>query len=261
MTQSRPPVVGITTKRLTAAQISYFSEPFHNLGFDGVLSDYSQSVGDAGGVPLLIPSAAPVDAVLELVHGLVLSGGEDVTPSLYGSERGPNATENDLARDQFELDLIVKAIDKGIPILAICRGIQILNVACGGTLVPDLPEVDGFCHATASVEPHVRRHQVVIDPGSNLGRVLSADADSEGSLTVNSYHHQAIDSPGENLRIVARAFDGTVEGVERTEPPIIGVQWHPELYPGTDPVFTWLVTQATQYATTRERELIREDQP
>jgi len=253
VTNDSAPVIAITTGRFSASVLPDYPETLHSLSLDCVVSDYSRAVIGAGGTPVLIPRDAPPESLLRRVDGLLLSGGEDVTPSLYDAESGPHATTQDPCRDAYELSIISHALRLEIPILAICRGIQILNVARGGTLVAHLSEVDGFSHARAAVAPHVRRHGVVIAPDSELWRTLMTDDDSTGELAVNSFHHQAIAQPGRSLRVVAWADDGTIEGVEDSDAAIIGVQWHPEMHEGIDPVFSWLVNMAKNHFANSQR--------
>lgn len=247
MTHNPAPVIAITTTRLSASALPHYPEALQGLSLDYAASDYSRAVIGAGGTPVLIPRDTPPESLLRRIDGLVLSGGEDVTPSLYGAESGPYATTHDPCRDAYELSIISHALRLKIPILAICRGIQILNVARGGTLVAHLSEVDGFAHYKADLAPHVRRHGVVIAPESGLFRTVITGGGGDGTLAVNSFHHQAIDQPGHSLRVVAWADDGTIEGVEDLDAAIIGVQWHPELHEGLDPLFSWLVDTAKNH--------------
>ena len=186
---------------------------------------YVIALDRAGLVPLALPTMlAPERAVLALesVRGLVLSGGEDVEPARYGATPHPKLEDRDPARDAAELALIAAARERRLPILAICRGIQILNVALGGTLYQDLgSERPGpITHANDS------RHSVRVEPGSLLERTLGARA-----MTVNSRHHQAIRDLAPGLRAVAWAEDGLIEAAEPADaaaPWTLAVQWHPE---------------------------------
>lgn len=254
MTPYPSPLIGITTRRLSAAALPYYPVTMHGLTLDYVVSDYARSVAGAGGTPVLIPREAPVEPLLQRLDGLVLTGGEDVTPALYGAVAGPHATVHDRQRDEYELAIISLALARQIPILAICRGIQILNVALGGTLVPHLAEVDGFTHAMTDLAPSVRRHGVILEPDSALARVMCLDDGAPARLSVNSFHHQAIQEAAPSLRVVAWADDGTIEGVEVPDGVVIGVQWHPELHDGVDPVFAWLCRTALNHSARIKRE-------
>ena len=154
--------------------------------------------------------------------GLVLLGGSDVNPALYGEEHHPETEASDDQRDEIELRLIDEAVKRERPILAICRGLQILNVYYGGTLVQHLPTADR--HVVRTADRGLPAHAVSIDGDSLLGRIAGV-----AEWQVNSRHHQAAALPGEGLRITARATDGPIEALERPDRRfILGVQWHPE---------------------------------
>jgi putative glutamine amidotransferase len=186
---------------------------------------YVRALESAGLVPLAVPTTlAPerAGAALASVRGLVLTGGEDVAPDRYGATPHPRLGEIDPARDAAELALIAAARVRGLPILAICRGIQILNVALGGTLFQDLEtERPGSVPHAGSAS-----HAVRVQEGSRLERTLGTRA-----ATVNSRHHQAIRDLAPGLRAVAWAEDGVIEAAEPADagaPWIVAVQWHPE---------------------------------
>ena len=204
---------------------------------------YVDAVVRAGGLPLILPVLDPADAeqVLQTIDGLLLTGGGDVEPLYYGAAAVPEVHGIDAGRDAFELALVPAAAAAGIPVLGICRGAQVINVAMGGTLVQHLPDVSDQAHCVRdrSGEPV---HGVGIEPGTRLAGIVGADP-----LPVNSLHHQAVDTLGSGLRAVAWAQDGTVEAIESVWPRMIGVQWHPELLPGHaghDGLFRWLVAEA-----------------
>ncbi len=160
------------------------------------------------------------------VDGLVMTGGGDVDPQLYDREDGIHiAQEVDEARDRFELELIDRALYRGIPLLGICRGAQLINVSRGGSLLLDV-EANGYS-SHRKLASGDRRHAVHVDPTSRLHEIVGA---MEGE--VNSSHHQAIDTPGEGLRVVARSAEGVVEALEWERPAqrpfLLLVQWHPE---------------------------------
>jgi putative glutamine amidotransferase len=190
---------------------------------------YVRAVESVGLVPIVVPPLGSVGAawrVLDSVAGLVLSGGEDVDPSRYGATPHPELGAINCARDETELALLARAREIGLPTLAICRGIQVVNVALGGTLVQDLPSQrqDVAAHEVDD-ERDARVHGVRVDPASRLASILGVQ-----SLGVNSIHHQAVDRLGEAMRVNARADDGTIEGIESDDPSwwMVGVQWHPE---------------------------------
>lgn len=187
---------------------------------------YVGALERAGLVPLALPTLLAPDravAALNAVHGLVLTGGEDVEPARYGAAPHPKLQDTDPARDAAELALIAAARARRLPILAICRGIQILNVALGGTLYQDLESERPGPVAHGSDE---RRHVVRIQPGSLLARTLGTP-----SATVNSRHHQAIRDLAPPLRATAWAEDGVIEAAEPVDSSAawtLAVQWHPE---------------------------------
>jgi putative glutamine amidotransferase len=189
---------------------------------------YVDAVRDAGLVPLVLPpvSEAELAGVLEAVHGIVLTGGEDVDPATFGAARHPRTQEPHTERDQCELALARIAREMRIPTLAICRGMQVVNVAFGGTLIQDIPSErpSEIAHDRSS-DRRMRVHDVRVDPESKLARALGGS-----DISVNSSHHQAVDRLATELRVNARAPDGIVEGAEWADDDwwMLAVQWHPE---------------------------------
>ena len=212
---------------------------------------YADAVLRAGGVPFLLPQLEPehVETVLDCLDGVLLSGGGDVDPARYGAERAPEVDQVDDGRDRWELALAATTLRRGLPVLAICRGAQVLNVARGGTLVQHLPHLTDIAHRVEDrcSEPV---HRVSVEPDSLLATVLGST-----SVGVNSLHHQAVDVVGSELRAVAWAEDGTVEAVEGTgRHRILAVQWHPELLIDDSAhvaLFDWLVDEAVRGVTVR----------
>jgi len=188
---------------------------------------YVQQVIDAGGAPILLPpEASTVRDVLSKVDGLLLTGGPDVDPARYGQERGPSTQRPRESRDEAELEALAVARELGMPVLAICRGLQLLNVARGGTLHQHLPE-----HAP-KVAGTYDTNKIRITPGTRLAAALGEEA------TVLCAHHQAIDRVGDGLEVVAWSPDGVVEGVEdRSGPFLVGIQPHPEELAESLPLF------------------------
>lgn len=190
---------------------------------------YVRAVESAGLTPIIVPPFANPDLaaqILDSVSGLVLTGGEDIDPSLYGATPHPELGPVNSSRDLTELALIAAARERRVPTLAICRGIQVVNVGLGGTLVQDLPsQHDGADEHELDDERHARVHSVRVDPTSHLANIVGTQ-----SFDVNSIHHQAVDRLGDAVRVSARAEDGVIEGVESDDPDwwMVGVQWHPE---------------------------------
>ena len=195
----------------------------------GLNAPYVRSVLSAGGVPIVLsPLMGPSYAAraLDGVEGLVLTGGEDMDPAWYRAEPDPKANPPSRERDLFELALFAGARQRGLPILGICRGIQVVNVALGGTLWQDLPserpgDVEHYPEAARSE----RTHLVRLQPGS-----LTATALGGAEIRVNSFHHQAIRDLAPKLVATAWTDDGLIEAVESEpgEPWLLAVQWHPE---------------------------------
>ena len=218
------PLIGLTTY---GRQIQF---GYHQFDFNGLTVPYIHAIRSAGGIPLLIPHGALDSELQSLVgrlDGLILPGGEDVDPQEYGDLEIPECGRIDRDRDLLELRLARHAIEEGLPLLAICRGHQVLNVALGGTLWQDLDAQvpDSQPHACHDLEDqNILAHEVKLGAGSRLHSILGAEA-----IGTNSSHHQAIRGLALGLVITARAPDGVVEAVEFPEHPFaIGLQWHPE---------------------------------
>lgn len=203
---------------------------------------YVESVRRAGARPLLVPPGEPSPgAILDLVDALLLPGGGDLDPALYGQAPHTTLYGIDPERDRLEVDLARAAIERRFPTLAVCRGLQVLNVALGGSLVQHLPDRIGEAVLHRADGGVSVRHPVRLDPASRLASICGAS-----ELDVASLHHQGADLLGERLRPVAWAPDGTVEAVELEDhPEIVAVQWHPELTSAADPtqqrLFDWLI--------------------
>lgn len=189
---------------------------------------YSDSVKHAGGIPILIipGDTTDIESVLDLVDGVMLTGGGDVAPERYGAERHESVLGVSDERDEYEMALVRAAHARKVPTMAICRGLQVVNVALGGTLVQDLPSHTGAhghdITGEGAYEPH---SEALVDPGCRIASIIG-----EGLHEINSIHHQAVENLGDGLRVVASAPDGTVEAVEHDDTawPLIAVQWHPE---------------------------------
>jgi putative glutamine amidotransferase len=215
------------------------------LGFDDApidvyMSEYATSVVNAGGIPLHLPLDMEPQDVVDLVDGIVFVGGADVDPRQYGQVPHPRSGALEPLRDRFELDLVACGLQSDIPMLGICRGAQLLNVALGGTLVADLPTGQGESHGSYAYPRAHRSHAVAFAPDSAMSRIYGQEA------LVNSFHHQAVDLPGRDVIVTGRAPDGVVESFEVAGRPVIGIQWHPECF-SADPIFNWLVDASVDY--------------
>jgi putative glutamine amidotransferase len=209
-------VIGITTY-LTQASWSHWSLPAALIP-----ASYVESVEAAGGSPLLVPPGAGVDETVDAVDGLVFSGGSDLDPGLYGADAHEQTTGVVRARDDFELELMRAALERDVPVLAICRGSQVLNVARGGGIEQHLPDRLGD-EKHRAVPGVFGEHAVEVVPGTRLAGILGDRA------VAKSHHHQGFGTVGEGLRESARADDGTLEGLEDPGRRFaLGVLWHPE---------------------------------
>lgn len=220
MTPLPPLLIGITTYHRN--QDNMFTLP----------AEYVDAVRRAGAIPVLIPPGENhLDELLPHLNGLILSGGGDVDPALYGGQPHETIYYVSPERDSSEAALIAKVVETDLPTLCICRGMQMLNVALGGTLIEHLPEVvgDKVAHKAQPHRPIL--HPVQIQPDSQLASILQAD-----QATTASWHHQALRQVAPGLKVTAYAPDGTVEAVELPDHPwLIAVQWHPELTAAGDP--------------------------
>ena len=224
--RTRKPVIGV-------------SVGFHDFGdYQGV--GFQRPIALAGGIPLTLPRLEEtLDDLLDLVDGIALGGGRDIEPRRYGQEPHEKLGPSDPKRDEFELELVQRALDRELPIIGMCRGIQVLNVALGGTLVQDVSLVpewadhpsDRGWHRWKEVErsslenepdvPEHPRHPMTIEPGSRLHAALGVE-----EVEVDSFHHQAIERVAPGLKVTGRALDGVIEVIElEAEPYVLAAQF------------------------------------
>lgn len=210
---------------------------------------YYKSVEKAGGIPVIIPPLADTDVIintLEIVDGLILSGGGDYDPRYAEEEPDPKLGEINEERDLPELFITRLAYNRQIPILGICRGIQTLAMALGGKVKQDITDIAAINHSQKE-DRNVATHKVIIEKDSILSQLYTLTA-NHSTLNVNSFHHQAVCDCGDKFRVVAKSEDGIIEAMESREfKSIIGVQWHPECLDDGLPIFKWLVHEATSY--------------
>ena len=211
------PLIGVTAYEVPAS----FSH-WRDMPSMMVPAGYSHAVVEAGGLPVMIPPFAGTPQLLDRLDGLIFSGGSDLAAELYGQAQHPDTLGVIPHRDRSELELLGEALERDLPVLGICRGMQLLNVIRGGSLHQHLPElVDGSLHKAAPGT--FATHDVAIEPGSRLSQLLGA------RVQVHSCHHQAPDRIGRGLAVTARAPDGVVEGIELDGARFtVGVLWHPE---------------------------------
>jgi putative glutamine amidotransferase len=218
------------------------------------LEDYRQSVLHVGGEVRVLDPSAEVAASLEGLDGLLLTGGGDVAPAKYGELPHPTVEEAEPGRDEFELALVSLARERRLPILAICRGAQVLNVACGGTLVQDIPsQVPGALPHKLEVPPHQAfelAHEIWLDKDTLLSRLMRERLSDTDACEVNSRHHQAVRQLAAGLIVSATAPDGVIEAIEDPAAGFcLGVQWHPENFWRTGefrPLFEGLLEATTK---------------
>jgi putative glutamine amidotransferase len=197
------------------------------------LEDYRQAILHVGGEPRVVDASMPVAEALDGVAGLLLTGGDDVAPVHYGEAPHQSVVQAEAGRDEFEIAIVRAARSRRLPLFAICRGVQVLNVACGGTLVQDIPsQVTGALAHSLPVppnQPSSLAHEIWIEKDSLLSRLMRERLNDADTCEVNSRHHQAVRNVAEGFTVSATAPDGVIEAIEDTKATFcLGVQWHPE---------------------------------
>jgi putative glutamine amidotransferase len=244
------PLIGVSTSELRAAEGAHFahhSEPPRRMLALGVT--YLEAVEAAGGIPVILAPlpARRLDSIIERLDGVCLSGGPDIEPACYGSAAHPELGPTEPEVDLFELGLARAARRRGLPILAICRGMQVLNVARGGTLVQHLPDLGGEVEHRQLTPASEPSHGVALASASKLARIAGGER-----IDVNSFHHQAIERLGTGLEPVAWSEDGVIEAVEAPGDAFtVGVQWHAECLterPEQERLFMSLIDAAEAHA-------------
>ena len=270
------PLIGLSGRRRAGARIRGFPPVFVDVEVDLYIAHYAQAVHAAGAIAVHVPLDADPAEVVPRLDAVLLTGGEDVAACLYadrlheqvydgidpfaeraagfdndtvsavdavpmlarsdGEHSNSPAADRVPLRDAFEIALLDAAVNSGLPVLGICRGPQLINIAAGGTLHQHLPE-----HAATDGPPDATPHTVITVEGSQLREMYGPE------VAVNSLHHQAVDQLGDGYIATAHSPDGIIEGIEHAELPILAVQWHPELMTEAlaDPCFRWLVDNAS----------------
>jgi putative glutamine amidotransferase len=218
----KKPIIGITLDLAEDNEkYSYSKYPWYVLR-----KDYSDCVADAGGLSMMIPYSKDIDAILDIIDGLIISGGdEDVDPAFYDQEIISNKVKINTKRCNFEMELVKAAMERNMPIFGICNGLQVINVALGGCLIQHIPD-----HHDSDInheQPDPKKeptHPIHVEPNTLLAELAHAK-----EIMVNTTHHQAINKVGSNLIVSAKAPDGIIEAIESTTHKfVIGVQWHSE---------------------------------
>lgn len=241
-----PALIGLSTY-VEQARFGAWDEPAAL-----VPSSYVQAVVRAGGCPVLLPptpvATAGAATVMDVVDGLVIIGGPDVDPATYGAEAHNETDRPRQERDAFEMALCRGAVQRDLPLLAICRGLQVLNVSMGGTLHQHLPDMLGRDNHRAALG-HMTANRITLDPASAVGAILGSE--TEGLC----HHHQAVGRLGDRMVAVGFATDGTVEAVEIPGNRfVVGVQWHPEDNPADGRLFAALVGAAVRCRDARQSQ-------
>ncbi len=240
---SRKPLIGLSGRRWPVERVPHLPQgALHGEEVDLHLSEYPKGIAAVGGLPVQLTRDADPADMIDRLDGLVMTGGADPDPSLYGEDPHPELGEVEPGRDEWELGLIRAALERRLPMLCVCRGAQLLNIALGGTLVQHLEESD--THALWTTSRTDRCHVVQVAAGSRLASLYG------DSVATNSLHHQAVGRPGRGVVVTGTAEDGVIEGFELEDrPEVLAVQWHPEmLLEQPDPAFAWLVEQARTFA-------------
>jgi len=229
--------------------------PLIAIGQNRKMEDYLESVRRAGGEPVEVPVGSETPAhLLARVDGLLLTGGGDVDPALYGESPHATFEAAEAGRDAFEIELARTAVQNGIPLLAICRGMQVLNVAMGGTLVQDIPsEVTGALTHSIPQPRFQIAHEVWVSEGSRVATLLADHMEDGETCHVNSRHHQAVKAVAAGFEVTATSPDGVIEAMERPGASFcVAVQWHPENFWRTGE-FRELFEGLVQAANARKR--------
>ena len=240
-------LIGITGRRYRLDLIQGADVRYGDRCIDSYMSDFATRVAKAGGLPVHLSYDTDAEAICDWLSGVIITGGQDVHPRFWGGDESvvrdvdprSDPMVHDSDRDSYEIALVRAALDRGIPVLGVCRGMQVLNVALGGTLVADLPPTE-IRHVSAEAAPTdgTPEHVVTFEPGSIVAGLVGAQ------VVTNSWHHQAVDRCGAGLVVTGRTIDGVVEAVEIPGAPVLGVQWHPEWMASDDPTLTWIVDAA-----------------
>ena len=237
------PLIGVLGRRKRGAQVAGFPANLADVDLDVFVNVYARAVTEAGGLPVYLPLHTEPAEYAGRLDGLLLTGGTDVDPARYGAQPDPTLLAPEPERDHLELGLLDVAAEEDLPVLGICRGVQVLNVWAGGSLRQDAP-----AHARFDVAARDRVDEVTIVPGTVLHELYGP------RLAVNSLHHQIVERVASGWTVSARSTLGDIEALEWPGHDVIGVQWHPELLDSRagDPIFAWLVARASRRTSARQ---------
>jgi len=237
------PLIGLTGRPRLAGQVSGFVPSTADQPVDVYVQAYARGVLEAGGLPVFLPGFVDPAEYVGHLDGVLLTGGADMDPARYGADSEPGLGRIEPERDVFELGLVDVAVADDLPILGICRGIQVLNVWAGGTLHQHVPD-----HARWDVPTNEIVDEVHVEPGTVLHDLYGP------TRPINSLHHQTLDRVADGWRVSARSADGVIEALEWPGRDVVAVQWHPEMLDDRprDPLFRWLVERAAARANRRD---------
>jgi putative glutamine amidotransferase len=241
-------LIGITGRRFPAGILH---QPEMQVAMSGVWIDahyaaYSERLGGLGAAPVYLAREADPAVLLRRLDGVILAGGADVDPRIYGSQVTRHSTPLDPLQDEWEIALARTAVKWGVPVLGTCRGHEVLNVAFGGTLREHLDGPSSPHHRRTVYPLQDRGHRIELAADSKLRELYGPTAD------VNRFHHQAIERLGEGVRACAHAEDEVIEAIEIDGADAIGVQWHPEFVEAGEPIIGWLVERGRDLAAGRD---------
>jgi len=228
----RKPIIGLSSNYWGADEVGLTTKlGLPEQDWDMLACDYSRSIEEAGGIPVILPVIKELQTLREFlkkIDGFVFTGGQDISPEFYNERPARELGKVEPVRDSYELAVARELIyNTYMPVLGICRGIQLINVACGGSLYQDIPseKPDALYHSVHQYPKHHPTHKVNIIEGSKLYEIFGSKC-----IMVNSFHHQAVKKPAEGFIVTATAEDGLIEAIECTgERFILAVQWHPEM--------------------------------